>query len=411
MRGIIESALVIARRDFVATAFSKTFLLFLLAPVVALGFGALLGGMTGEADAIATQPTVAVVTDRETGEALREARERLAPRLSATSLPNLDLVDPEADLQAQTERLLASKETNYSAVLTGTLNRPTLTGPLKSSSNVAEKMTLMIDDARRADALRSAGVDYRPVTLNQVVSKQSAGSLRAVRHGLARAGQTLIFFLTLLLAGMLLSNLVEEKSNKVIEVLAAAVPLDAVFLGKLIAMLGVSAVGITVWGALAAIGIIFIQNFISMPVTPAVGWPAYCLLLLLYFAANYLLLGAVFLGVGGQASNVREVQTLSMPITFAQLAIFFLAGTAVGSEGGTMTWVAAIFPLSSPLAMIALAATSPILWYHLLALVWQLIWVALIIRISAALFRRAVLKSGSAVPPKPKLGGLLRLRR
>ena len=68
------------------------------------------------------------------------------------------------------------------------------------------------------------------------------------------AAQILIFVLTLLLAGMLLSNLVEEKSNKVIEVLAAAVPLDAVFLGKLIAMLGVSLVGILIWGAIAAAG-------------------------------------------------------------------------------------------------------------------------------------------------------------
>ena len=45
------------------------------------------------------------------------------------------------------------------------------------------------------------------------------------------------FFITLMLSTVLLSNLVEEKSNKVIEVLAAAIPLDAVFLGKMLAML------------------------------------------------------------------------------------------------------------------------------------------------------------------------------
>jgi ABC-2 type transport system permease protein len=44
----------------------------------------------------------------------------------------------------------------------------------------------------------------------------------------------------MLLAGMVLSNLVEEKGNKIIEVLAAAIPMDAVFLGKLFAMLAVS---------------------------------------------------------------------------------------------------------------------------------------------------------------------------
>ena len=58
----------------------------------------------------------------------------------------------------------------------------------------------------------------------------------------------MIFTVTLLLATLLLSTLVEEKTNKVIEVLAAAVPLDAIFLGKLIAMLGISLVGLALWG-------------------------------------------------------------------------------------------------------------------------------------------------------------------
>ena len=45
---------------------------------------------------------------------------------------------------------------------------------------------------------------------------------------------------------MLLSQLIEEKSNKVIEILAAAVPIDSIFLGKLFAMLAMSLVGIIV---------------------------------------------------------------------------------------------------------------------------------------------------------------------
>ena len=63
----------------------------------------------------------------------------------------------------------------------------------------------------------------------------------------ARVGQALLFVLTILLAGMLLSQLIEEKSNKVIEMLAAAVPVDAIFLGKLFAMLAMSLIGIAVW--------------------------------------------------------------------------------------------------------------------------------------------------------------------
>jgi hypothetical protein len=58
-------------------------------------------------------------------------------------------------------------------------------------------------------------------------ARSSSGSLAYHRQLVARGGQTILFVLTLLLAGMLLSQLIEEKSNKVIEILAAAVPIDA----------------------------------------------------------------------------------------------------------------------------------------------------------------------------------------
>jgi ABC-2 type transport system permease protein len=139
-------------------------------------------------------------------------------------------------------------------------------------------------------------------------------------------------------------------------------------------------------------------------VTPAIGWPAFCLLLLLYFVMSFMLLGAVFLGVGGQANSIREIQTLSLPITLGQVVIFLLAGATVGKEGGLLTWTAAIFPLSSPLTMIGMAAQSGKLWIHLPALLWQAFWVFLIVRISVRLFRRNVMKSGSPKPFFSRLG-------
>ena len=128
---------------------------------------------------------------------------------------------------------------------------------------------------------------------------------------------------------------------------------------------------------------------------PAVGWPVYMLLLFLYYGMNYMLLGSLFLGIGGQASNIREIQTISMPITLLQLMVLLLAMMVVGREQGALTWFAYILPFSSPLAMIAFAAESPLLWPHVLALVWQAFWVFVIIRLSARWFRSTVLKSGS----------------
>jgi ABC-2 type transport system permease protein len=231
-----------------------------------------------------------------------------------------------------------------------------------------------------------------------VVTETAAGNLRSIRAGLARGSQMAIFMITLMLATLLLSNMVEEKSNKVIEVLAAAVPLDAVFLGKLIAMLGASLVGLLVWGGMLVLGYAFLeslQNWMTLPtVSPAIGWPLFLPLLLLYYTANYMLLGSLFLGIGGQAANIREVQSLSMPITFLQLMVLVLAMQS-GGELDTLAWAAFLVPFSSPLSMIGLAAQSNAVWPHLLALVWQAIWVVLIIRLSSSLFKKTVMKSGA----------------
>jgi ABC-2 type transport system permease protein len=88
------------------------------------------------------------------------------------------------------------------------------------------------------------------------------------------------------------------------------------------------------------------------------------------------------------------VQTLSMPVTMAQVMIFGLASLAVGKPDGREAIAAAIFPLSSPYAMIARAAEQDALWPHFVALAWQAIWVALILKFAANLFRSSVLKSG-----------------
>jgi ABC-2 type transport system permease protein len=208
-------------------------------------------------------------------------------------------------------------------------------------------------------------------------------------------GQMILFFLTIILAGMTLSQLIEEKSNKVIEVLAAAVPIESIFLGKLFAMLATSLVGIAVWltAGVAALSMFTHGGAGSIP-QPAVGSAAFLLLTLIYFAMNYLLLGSVFLSIGAQASTVREVQTLSMPVTVAQVLIFGFAALAVGAPDSAIAITGAVIPLSSPLVMVARAAEKPELWPHLVAILWQALWIGIVVYISARLFRRTVLKSG-----------------
>jgi ABC-2 type transport system permease protein len=394
-----ESAWVIARRDFVASVFSRFFILFLLAPVALIGFMIFFNVATERQDRAASQPVVAVVTDTATSQALNQARVHLVAGTSEQSFPILRYVDPAENVPAQAQTLLADENGNYTAVFSGTLDQPVLTGPMRSDFTT-RRMQLLVDESRRTAALQGAHAGPAEVALGRVVTEQASGSLATGRRALGQGAQSLIFAVTLMLATLLLSTLVEEKSNKIIEILAASVPLESVFLGKLVAMLGISLVGLGLWTAMLGTGLaLFFQlfaNVITLPdVTPAVGWPLFIPLLLLYYTMNFMLLGGLFLGIGGQASNIREVQTISMPVVLLQLMVLLIAMNAVTGTQGAMFWFAYLFPFSSPMAMIALAAKSGALWPHLLALVWQAFWVFVIVRVSSRLFRRTVLKSGT----------------
>lgn len=388
---LIRAAFVIGRRDFTATVFSRAFLLFLLGPLFPIAMGALFGSIGGRIAASAEQPTVAVVASAEEFRAISVARERLATGLRDAPIIRLAYYAPTGDPAAQRAKLLKSQAPPVLGVLEGGLDNPRFTGAVAEDGNTVGQLRLMIDDARRIGAApASAGA---PMAV--VITSRSSGSLVSYRALTAQAGQALLFLLTILLAGMLLSQLIEEKSNKIIEVLAAAVPIDAIFLGKLMAMLAMSLLGITVWTSAGATAVaLYAQHGLSAMTEPAVGWPAFLGLTLVYFAMSYLLLGSVFLGIGAQASTVREVQTLSMPVTMAQVLVFGFAASAVGDATSTHAMAAAAFPLSSPYVMIARAAEQPELWPHLIAIVWQLLWVALILRFAARLFRRSVLQSG-----------------
>lgn len=397
MMSIFEAAWVIARRDFVATVYSRSFILFLIVPLLVMAGVLGMMQLVNETQRDVSQPVVAVVADGATVEALEAAHSRLSAATPEGTFPVLRRVDPAENVTLQARRLLANEEAGYSAVFSGTLDRPVLTGPLKVDETVGRRVSLVIDDARRAAALADAGIASQPVELTRIVTEQAAGNLQMIRRDLARAVISVIFFISILLATLMLSNLAEEKSNKVIEVLAAAVPLDAVFLGKLVAMLGISVVGLALWGGVMATAYLFsqvVQDWVTLPQAgPAVGWPTFGLLVLLYYGTNFMLLGALFLGIGAQASNLRDIQTLTMPVTLIQTAVFLLAVTVIGSEGGALTWLAYSLPFSSPLAMISSAASSSTLWIHLPALAWQALWVVLIIRLSARWFRMTVLKS------------------
>ncbi|KTE45698.1 MULTISPECIES: ABC transporter permease [unclassified Sphingopyxis] len=403
MTPFLKNMFVVARRDFLAIVATPTFLLFLLAPLFMIGMG-LAGGMGASqlADSARGAGRIVVVADATDAEALRDADTRLRaamPREPATLV--VRIATPAADPVAITKE----KGSDTYAVMSGPLDAPRIVEREPESAS-GRYLSLLAGEVIRA---RAAG--DLPAVAPRFESLSRGGNSIALQQSLGFGAVFAIFLLTLLLAGQTVSSLAEEKGNKVIEILAAAVPLESVFLGKLLGFLGVAILFIAFWIVMA-----FAGGFVAaaqmdpamldatgragkaaaaLSSMPATGWGFFLGIGFVYFILSFLLLGAVFLGVGAQAATVREIQMLSLPITIFQVGMFSLSAAAASAPGSGLATFAQIFPFSSPLAMAARAATDEAKSVHLLALGWQALWVALVIFISVRLFRAGVLSGRS----------------
>ncbi len=385
----IAAAYVIARRDFTAILFSRSFFFFLLGPLFPVIVGVLAGGVGSQVEHAVDRLVLGIAMQSADVDAMMQAHQALAPRLGS-GVPDMVMVKRlHAGEAFDAPEAMKRKGQNLGAILTGSPAEPVLTGTQGRIEQWQGPVSLIA-----ARALDPRARVFPAITLAGTASSEASD--RRGRMMTAQGGQTVLFLLTMLLAGMVLSNLVEEKGNKIIEILAAAIPMDAVFLGKLFAMLAVSLVGVAVWTAAgAAIGLISGGMFTRLPV-PAVGWPLFLVLGVVYFSIVYLLLGSLLMAIGSMATTVREVQTLSMPVTMMQLIVFFFASYAMAQPGTPVELAAIIVPFSSPFAMLSRAAQDEAIWPHLAALAWQALCVAVFVRMGARMFRTRVMKSGPA---------------
>ncbi|SDA32968.1 ABC transporter permease [Sphingomonas sp. NFR15] len=391
---IVRQTLTIARRDFVATVFTPTFLLFLLSPIIMLSFGLVgAGGATSMATNAADKAQIVAIVAPERQAAMRATDARLRKLFGRSDQPPvLTFETPGTTPATQARAVFAGAGPDTTAALYGDLAAPTILYGAQGRGDSRYLAELS------EGTLRAAASGARPLsaaTFTPIARERASSGGHSQAAFFSVFG---IFFLSLLLSGQAVGTMAEERNNKVIEILAAAVPLEAVFFGKLLGMFGSAVLFVGFWGTLAS------QLTAILPASmagglgeigPAIGLPLFVPLFFAYFAMAYMLLGAVFLGVGAQATTPRELQMLSLPITIVQVLMFSLALRAAGGADNWVTRFAEIFPFSSPFAMAAHAANFPHVWPHLLALAWQALWVGIAITIGARAFRRGVLQSGS----------------
>jgi len=197
-------------------------------------------------------------------------------------------------------------------------------------------------------------------------------------------------------ANYLLTTTIEEKSNKVMEVLLAAASPMQLLVGKILGYAAISAVMLGMYGGLGLAGLSAAAMLDLVPFMHIVY-------LITFFVMGYIMVAAMMSAVGSAVSDLREAQSLVGPVMMVLVVPIMLWLPIVENPNGMLATVASYVPPATPFVMIMrlTAATEPIpVWQTVSATAWGFVCAFGLMWLAARIFRVGVLMQGK--PPTPK---------
>ena len=209
-------------------------------------------------------------------------------------------------------------------------------------------------------------------------------------------------------SGFLLQSVIEEKENKIMEIILSSVSHEDLLKGKII---GLGALGLTqvlIYLILAAVIIlinpvalllIVSQIHISIPLLVAS---------IIYFLMGYLVFASIMAGVGAVATTSREGQQIATIFSLAGVFPMMFSQFIFSNPNEGLAIALSIFPLTSPIAMIMRLSITDVPIYELIFSIFVLVVSAyFIMEISARIFRASLLMYGK----KPTIKELIKYVR
>jgi ABC-2 type transport system permease protein len=200
----------------------------------------------------------------------------------------------------------------------------------------------------------------------------------------------LVFYVTALGFGMTIAQSVtQEKESRVVEILAAAVPIRALLWGKIAGntVLAVAQVLLTV--AAGAIAMVATGRGDDLRIVgPAMGW------YVIFFVLGFVALASLWSVAGSLASRQQDLQSTTMPGQILLFAPYILAVTA----GEGVKTVVSMLPVVSTMMMpVRMAEGAVPAWQVAVAILTTVVAAVLMVRVGAAAYERTLLRTGDRI--------------
>ncbi|MCD9197490.1 ABC transporter permease [Aeromicrobium wangtongii] len=196
----------------------------------------------------------------------------------------------------------------------------------------------------------------------------------------------LLFYLTAVIFGMnIAQSVVQEKESRVVEILAAAVPIRAMLWGKIV---GNTALALGQIVVLAVVGVASLaltgETSILSAIGPAVAW------YVLFFVLGFVALAGLWAVAGSLASRQEDLQSTTMPGQVILFAPYILAVTA----GASVKTVVSMLPVVSAMMMPSRMAEGGVpAWQVGVALAVNVVSAVVLVRFAARLYERTLMRT------------------
>ncbi len=266
----------------------------------------------------------------------------------------------------------------------------------RAESEVQQSLRDALVNARvKARAFDRAAIEaivqvprVQSVTVTRETERKTVGAFNIV---LPVAVAALLFMGVMTGGQSLLTSTVEEKSSRVIEVLLSAVSPMQLMAGKLIGQMFVSLVVLALY---IAMGLAMLTSLSLLGLFD----PWLILYILIFFVIMYLVFGSLMMAAGAAVNEMREAQTLMMPIMLLLMVPWFLWLPISRDPNSTFSVVLSFLPpVNTFVMLLRMASNSPPPWWQ----VWLSIVVGVASVVAAIWFTAKVFRIGLLMYGKP----------
>ena len=254
-------------------------------------------------------------------------------------------------------------------------------------------------------------LEFESVVEGEDPAEAEAARVSGMAFGIG--GAFFLYMAMLLYGAFVLRSVLDEKRNRVVEVVISSVTPWRLLLGK---VLGVGSMGLTqmgIWAACAAVLLLVAAPMVAARIPSAdlelfaqvLPGPDVLLLLVVFFLLGYFLYASLFAAVGAMCATEEEAGQAQLPVIMLLVIPLILQSATLG--GDSMPWMdwVALFPFFSPIMMFPRALEGAVPWWMTgLSLVFMAAAVVGTSWVAGRIYRVGILMQGK----RPTLRELMR---